>query len=69
MKRFKYLGEDDRYFPTIGIEILAENPDKTFQAPDDFEAHNVIATDEVEIIPPSILEGVEATPTTAEQGV
>lgn len=45
MAKFKYLGEDDRYFPTIGVEILATDEVKTFDAPDDFNAHNCIKID------------------------
>ena len=36
MTQFKYVGEDTRYFPTLGIEVT---PEEVFKAPDDFQAH------------------------------
>jgi len=38
MKKYTYIGEDTRIFPTLGITV--SNGDE-FEAPDDFSAHNV----------------------------
>jgi len=39
MAQFKYLGEDDREFPTLGLTV---NAGDVFDAPDDFVATNVV---------------------------
>ena len=38
MATYKYTGEDERVFPTIGVIV---EPNDTFEAPDDFSAYNV----------------------------
>ena len=38
MTTYKYNGEDTREFPTIGLTV---KPGDTFEASDDFVAHNV----------------------------
>jgi hypothetical protein len=39
MAKFKYIGEDDREFPTLGLTV---NAGDVFDAPSDFVATNVI---------------------------
>jgi hypothetical protein len=39
MATYKYTGEDERVFPTIGVIVESGN---TFEAPDDFSAYNVL---------------------------
>ena len=40
MATFKYIGEDERVFPTLAITV---NSGDTFDAPDDFESANVVS--------------------------
>jgi hypothetical protein len=39
MATFKYIGEAERTFPAIGITV---QPGEDFDAPTDFESHEVI---------------------------
>jgi len=41
MAKFTYEGHDERTFPSISITV---KPGDTFEAPDDFAAHNVKPT-------------------------
>jgi len=40
MAKYKYTGTDERVFPSLGIVVA---PNDEFDAPDDFNAHEVIS--------------------------
>jgi hypothetical protein len=40
MAKYKYTGTDERVFPSLGIVVA---PNAEFDAPDDFNAHEVIS--------------------------
>jgi hypothetical protein len=41
MPKYKYTGTDKRVFPSLGIIV---EPNDEFDAPDDFNAHEVISS-------------------------
>lgn len=48
MATYKYTGEDDREFPTLGLTVKAGD---TFDAPSDFVSYNVISAQSPKEVP------------------
>ena len=44
--KYKYIGQDERVFPSLGITVKEGDE---FDAPDNFQAHNVIPSNNAKI--------------------